>query len=65
MCMCMTEIEREIVNIEETENKKDHIFKKSNELLQREGGGVYVVTFPLYSFTTTTSWERGGDLTTY
>ena len=36
-----------------------------NQLLQREGEGAYVVTASLSSLTTTTSWERGGVLTTY
>ena len=36
-----------------------------NQQLQREREGAYVVTFSLCSLTTTASWERGGDLTTY
>ena len=35
-----------------------------NQQLQREGEGAYVVTFLLRSLIKTTSWERGGVLTT-
>ena len=35
-----------------------------NQQQQRRGEGPYVVTFSLYSISTTTSWEGGGDLTT-
>ena len=35
------------------------------KLLQREGEGAYVVTFPLSSLTRITSWQGGGVLTTY
>ena len=33
--------------------------------LQREGEGVYVVTFSLSSLTRATSYKEGGALTTY
>ena len=38
---------------------------KNNQRLQKRGEGAFVVTLSLYSLTTTTSWARSGDLTTY
>ena len=44
--------------------RKTHIYK-NDQHSQRRGEGAYVVTFSLYLLTIITSWERGGDLTTY
>ena len=46
-------------------NKYCIIKNNKNQKLQRRGEGANVITFSLYSLTTTTYWERGGDLTTY
>ena len=46
-------------------NNKTVLTRNNNQLLQRRGEGAYVVTFSLYLLTIITSWERGGELTTY
>ena len=64
VCECVWERE-----IQSTNNRQKTIKLYSQELiaknLQRAGEVSYIVTFSLYSLTTTASWERGGDLTTY
>ena len=69
VCVCVCVWERKRDNTEYTENSncfnKEQEQKMSQQCLQREEEGAYVVTFSLSSFTRTTSWERGGVLTTY
>ena len=67
MSVCVCERERDNTR-EYRKNKKTILAqarKMNQRLIQREGESAYVVTFSLHSLTTTTSWERGGDLTTY
>ena len=57
----------EIVNKDRDRQKTRNYIHKKNDArqLQKGGDNSYVVTFSLYSPTTTTYWERGGDITTY
>ena len=67
MSVCVCERERDNTR-EYRKNKKTILAqarKMNQRLIQREGESAYVVTFSLHSLTTTASWERGGDLTTY